>query len=119
MSIKAKPLDGLVPFWHVPEGQGDNDAPTEFNLKPLDGMQHAEVYAECKIADGMVTLSSSAIQLCLKYGLVGWKNFNDDEGQPIGFSRNNIRTVPGDTLLELATRVFNSSYLTAGQEKNS
>jgi hypothetical protein len=117
MAITA--LSGIAPEWYTPEQDGEEGDKTKFHLQPLTSMQHAEMFATCCIEDGMVHLSDKSVQVCLKYGLIGWENFKDESGELIEFSRILISKVPGDTLFELAGRIFKTSMLGDTDKKKS
>jgi len=115
MSITA--LTGLAPEWYTPEQEGDDK--TKFYLKPLTGIEYAQVLATGDIKDGYIGLSAESTALCIKYGLIGWENFKGADGKPIEFSSALISSIPGSYLYPIAHKVFTMSMLAEIDKKKS
>ncbi len=115
MSIQA--LAGLLPAWYTPKGQDDDDKPTRFKVRPLDGEQYGDVAEHVGVVNGAVRLSSRGISQCLKHALIGWENFTGVDGD-VAFFAANFRLIPYLIRVELATHIFIISSLSEEQEKN-
>jgi len=112
-------LEGLAPEWFTPIQDGEDKDKTQFKIKPLDGMTYADVLLECKTdGKGNVQLSTEAKNICIKNGLIDWKNRCDSEGKQIEFSKKEIPKLPGKTIIAIATEIFCISALAGEAEKN-
>ena len=119
MGIQA--LEGLVPAWHTPAGQVEDDPanpPTRFKCKPLDGDEYAEVADHVRLVNGLPRITATGQKLCLMYGLVDWENFKDSSGK-VEFMAGNFRLIPYLERTALTSHIFNVSSLSGEQEKNS
>lgn len=109
-----KPLNNLTQHWFTPEAEADNETPTRFKLKPLDGQQYMAVMLETKAdEDGNLSLSSAGMNLALKHGLVGWENLGD-----VPFSKNSFGRIPALELIGIASEIVRRSTLAEEQVKN-
>lgn len=54
----------------------------------------------------------------LEMGLVGWDNFNDQSGNMIIFSKENLDFIPAKYRSEIAAEIRGENELTEGEEKN-
>lgn len=106
-------ISGLEPEWYTPN-QPDDGAPTEFLLKPLNGMEYAAVLVHSNAAGGV---SIQGVREAIRYGLIDWKNFNDADGKAVPFSQLNSSRINAVTLLELADKILEISELTGDQKK--
>ncbi len=113
MAIKA--IEGLTATWYTPADQDDND-PTRFKVRPLDGEQYGDVADYVALINGEVRITSKGVSVCLKHALIDWDNFNTSDG-PVGFSAHAQRLIPYSTRAELATHIFVTSGLTDEQKK--
>lgn len=112
-------IDNLSPSWYTPECEKDEENPTRFNLRPLDGLEYMEVIAEVtKLESGDFSISSRGMQKAIRSGVVGWENFLGSNGKDIKFSPHNINKIPPLILQELASEVIERSELGAEAEKN-
>lgn len=115
MGIKA--LEGLVPAWYTPIGQDDDDKPTRFKLKPLNGDQYAEVMDHFRVEEERLHVKAAGQKICLKHALVDWENFADSSGD-VEFLPTNFRLIPYSQRTELVTHIMLKSALSEEQEKN-
>jgi len=117
MSIKA--LEKIIASDFITEGDKDDDEPTKFKLKAMDGQQYMGVMAEGnETPEGNITFSDRTMRFTLKHGLVGWSNFNDADGKEIKFSRLNFGRIPVGTLTEIFTEIINRSSPDEDDSKN-
>lgn len=67
-------------------------------------------------------MTSRGGNACLRYGLLGWKNFKDKNGAEIEFDeddrRANIEKLFPLDALDLALKVWDRTFLTEGARKN-
>lgn len=117
MTITA--LSGLVEQEYIPEDDKDSENPTVFRLKPLNGMQYMEVMSEVKRVGDFLRVSGDGLKLAIKYGLVGWKDFYDENGKDVKFNPHTVLRVPSDVLAELADKIISISRLEGTEIKNS
>ena len=114
MGIKA--LEGLVPEWYTPSGQ-DDDRPTRFQFRPLNGRELGQVSDYISIDDGNLMIRAEGVDRCLALSLQDWENFEDSSG-PIRFSRQAMDLIPVGVRRELASKIVARSYLTEDDRKN-
>lgn len=109
----------LTESTYIIEEDRDDEEPTTFKLKPMDGQQYMGVMAEGNLDnDGMMSFSERTMKQTLRYGLVGWDNFNDAEGKAVKFSRMNFGRLPVTVLTELFSEIINISSLSEEDSKN-
>lgn len=117
MTIKA--LTGLVAEWYTPDDERDEAIQSQFKLQPLNGMQYIEIMSHGEaLESGNFLVNHIGRQLLLKYGLVGWKNVEQVNGDPLPFSRNNIEMLPAAILAELGNEILTVSSLVEAERKN-
>ena len=115
MPINA--IEGLAPEWYTPPGQ-DEENPTRFKVRPLDGAEFGEVADAVKFTDtGSPYITSAGRDRALVLALTDWENFNDSKG-PMLYTRNNMRLIPHETRVAIVNRILAISTLTGEQEKN-
>ena len=107
MAINA--ITKIAADWYTPESEREEENPTRFKIQPLNGLQHMEVLND---------LYKSGPFNALRYGLVGWENFSDENGKEIKFSAKNIERIPPLLLSELSTEIVNRSELGEDATKN-
>ena len=107
MAIQA--IEKIAADWYTPESEREEESPTRFKIQPLNGLQHMEVLGD---------LYKSGPFNAIRYGLVGWENFNDENGKPINFSLENVKRVPPVYLSEISTEIINRSELGEAATKN-
>jgi len=93
----------------VSELDEKEDNPTRWKIKRLDGVQYIEV---CRA--GAVDYN-----LAIMYGLVGWENFNDFDGNPVKYSAANIKRIPPLYLQDIGFEIMLKSELKGDARKNS
>jgi len=117
MSITA--AKGFIPEKYIPESQKNETPPAEFTLKPLTGLEYMEVMSEMYRDDkGQIHMPGTALTLAINYGLKGWKNFIDEDGEDVGFSKQAIAFLPAVELSELADKIIAISELGVAERKN-
>lgn len=119
MAIKATSV--IKPDWYTPEDEKEEESPTRFKLKPLDGIQYMDVMSEvAKNLDGDIQITGRGLKLVVKWGVVGWENFVDpDTGKEIKYSPHNMQRVPPLVLSELVSEILERSEIGEDQTKNS
>ena len=114
MAITA--LCKVNPFWFTPESEKEEDKPTRFRLKPLTP---AEYEACMQITDGgALQIPPSSYDTVLRYGLIDWENFPDQDGAALKFSRANFSRIPSVNRIEIAGEILAASMLTEEEAKN-
>lgn len=111
----ATALSVLEASWQEIEG-------SSFLVKPLDGKDMLRV-SDVVTFDkkGNTLINAEACIVLMRHGLLGWKNFADDEGNAVVFSANqedNLARIPFDLVRTLALTIFTNSSLGAEAEKN-
>ena len=116
-----KALNPLVPEWYTPEEEKEDPNPTEFLIRPLSGVERADVEFRHDELHG-ASMTERGARVCLKHGLRGWKNFQDSEG-PVKFNdinpEENMRRLPLSLVTELAFQIWHKSHLNERALKNS
>lgn len=115
-----KALKALKPEFYVPITERDSSTPTRFMLRPLDGIERLDV-AFYRDDFGNISLSSNAAKSALKYGLMGWENFMNEDGSPVLYTADrdaNMKLLPAELVVELATEIWVRSVLTEEERKN-
>lgn len=110
MAITA--MTGLVPEWFSP-AQPECERMTRLLLKPLNGIEHLSVQNE--LAAHRIT---DAQRIALKTGIIDWENIDDESGQPVRFTRENIDLLPVGILAEVSMRIISISRLGESTAKN-
>lgn len=114
MGITA--LSGLEPEWFEPKQPGD-DEKTAFLLKPLTGVEYMQVFMHMLADDEGVGLSERGVTNAIKFGLIGWRNFNNASGEAIPFSRANFDFINGMVLIAIAEKILEISEPSNNQKK--
>ena len=115
MTIKAISTT-LTGDWYIPKSEREEETPTRFYLKPLDGPTGTIVMAELN-AD--FRLSAKGIVTALVKCLTNWENFQDSTGGQIPFSRANMDRIPIAIKNELAEFLLEQAMVTDEDKKNS
>lgn len=110
MAITA--MTGLVPEWFTP-AQPESDRPTRVKIRPLTGLENLEVSAE--IGGGRI---GDAQKIALRFGVVDWENVDDERGNPLPFSLENLKLLPVNVLSEIAIRIIRGSKMDDEKAKN-
>jgi len=117
MAITA--LKKIIKTDFTTEDDRKSENPTIFKLNPMDGLQYMGVMAEGNIdTDGMMTFSERTMKTTLRYGLVGWSNFNDEHGKEIKFSRHSFGKLPVGVLTEIFSEIISISSVDEEDSKN-
>ena len=120
MTIHAS--EPVVPFWYTPESEKDNDNPTRFHLKPLNGVEMFEVRSKIKFdADGQLVTTADCARTVLRAGLLGWENFLASAGAvefDIANRDSNIARIPFAMVSELFSELIKRSTLSETVRKN-
>jgi len=127
MGVKAQ--NQFSPEWFTPtaDDAAEADEPGEvaarFKVRGLTGSQQAEVMPECGISDdgGDLGISGRAMALLLKFGLLDWDNFEDENG-PVRFSkvaRVNQDYLTYPTQVQLAGKIFELTFPVEEDKKKS
>jgi len=104
---------------YIVEDDREDENPTRFKLKPMDGQQYMGVMADGNIdQDGLMSFSERTMKNTLRYGLVNWDNLHDAEGKAIKFSRLNFGRLPVGVLTELFSEIIRLSSLSEDDSKN-
>ncbi len=117
MAIRA--LNPFAPFWYTPRGEEGQEKPTRFKIRGLDGTELGYLSPELVVdeAKGMVTgMSGKGLELALRYGLLDWENFENDQG-PVRFSVGSFGKIPYVIRGELAMNILAASYVQEAEKK--
>lgn len=118
--MTTKALTGLVAEWFTPADQADDETPTRYKLKPLNGLQFMEVAQHGNVdGDGAFTPNHKGRLLLLHHGLKDWENVVDDKDESLGFNLARIKFIPTTHLVEISNELLMRSALGAEAEKNS
>jgi hypothetical protein len=120
MALRA--ASPLAPFWYEPEGQAGE--PTRFQIRGLTGLELAEVNTEAKpdFESKTVRFGAAAMRVALQYALLGWENFQAEDGGNLEFDAKNriasIEKLPFDVIGELFGEILKASRVGADKQKN-
>lgn len=107
--------------WFTPAGQ-DDENPTRFEVQGLTGSQQAMLAPEiAEVGERDFILPGRAVHLLLRYGLIDWDNFCDDNG-PVKFNGDataNQDRIPYDLQAQIASHIFQISQMSANVKKKS
>lgn len=118
MPIVAR--SNFTPVDYIPTSERDEENPTKFQLKPLNGMEHMRVLNHITTnADGETMVDDTGIELALKHGLIGATNLVDEDGNDVGLNRFTRNSIPFGVLVELATKILAITNMTGDARKNS
>lgn len=109
-------LKGLAPEWFTPEDQENDDNPARYHLRPLKPPQIAKLQQHFNGETGAI--GALGLYEAAKAGIVDWENVNDQEGDPMKFTRANIDELQYGRLLEIGGQVLANSFLTGEDRKN-
>ena len=108
--------DVLTPTW-----ESIND--TDFYLKPLSGIEFMEVAEDVKFdLNGNALISAKTCQVILNYGLQGWRNYRDPNGEEIAFSGSqhaNISRIQMEDIKPVTLAILAKSTLGVDDQKKS
>lgn len=117
MAIKA--ISKLTEEWYTPEDQrglDESERPARFKIKPLNGIQSAELINELRQDGDKMFFTKTGLKLALNYGLVGWENI-DIDGQDLNYSVANMSRIPATYLHEVAGEILEKSTLSGEDQK--
>jgi len=117
MAIKAR-KSKILPIMYIPQEEEGSDNPTQFKLKPLDGLEYMDVLLHAKVnSEGEVELEPAGLKVALKFGLIGSKNLTDELGNV------DVELIPTELdsvlLIELAKKIMEISNVSDEERKNS
>lgn len=117
MEITA--LTGLEPEWWTPPGQPETGDEVAFYIKPLTSIEYAMVMMYSVTDDEGIGVSERGFKNALKFGLIGWRNVRDQNGDPVEFSRLAVNTTHGLGIyyMALANKIITISEVGAAQKK--
>lgn len=108
--IRLKPYDFVLPY------EKDEDDHTIWKLKPLTGSEKEL----CMTAtDNGLRFTPDKYDKALKLGLIGWEKYNDENGTPVEFNKENFDQIETDDRVLLAFEIFYNTNLSGEQSKNS
>lgn len=112
----AKSAPRITSFDHVLAGDKDSDNKTKFHLRSLSTTQKME------ITDAINAGAGSAVYWKLvRYGLLGWENFLDENDKQTAFSESmseNIERLTPAQIIEIGLEILKASSLTDEERKN-
>lgn len=122
MAIRT--IKSLAPAWFTPRSQKGVEDPAEFKVRGLTGHQQALVGTEVTITErGDLQFSAKGILLILRFGLLDWRNVNDDDDNPVEFAGHTPRQIQDmlhyNDQVALAAQIFNQSFLNIEDKKKS
>ena len=110
----------IASSFYILSGQEDEEQPAKIKIKPLDGEQYLEVFAESdQTRGGDLKLTGLGLKLALRHGIIGWENIFGENGKRIKFSPHNVKMLPMEVLAEVASEIVNRSSPDEDELKNS
>lgn len=119
MAIKA--LNPFAPFWYTPKSEEGAPNPTKFKIRGMDGAEQGYVATELLLDEGsraVIGFTGKGLELTLRYGLLDWENFANDDG-PVACVPSNFALIDYNTRCKLATRILSASYVSPEEKKTS
>ena len=111
---------GLTNEKYIPESEKNEPNPAEFTLKPLNGLEFMEVMNEMyRDENGVLRMPGEALKKAINFGVRGWKNFLDPQGEDVPFNKSNIPLIPAPVLSDLANKIISISEVGVAERKNS
>lgn len=106
----------VAPTWYTPIAEEDEEMPTRFKLRPLTPPQ----LESCLVTSGSGGFSfpPSKYSEILRYGLVEWDGFTDEDDVVIECHPRNHHRIPMRIRMELAGELLVMSQLTEDDQKN-
>lgn len=117
MAVKA--LNPIAPRWYTPKSEEGSENPTRFKIRGLNGNEQGYVWPELVVDNELKTvtgMTGKGLELALRYGLVDWENFSNDQG-PVAFSVQNFAFIDYGLRTELAMVIVAASYVTPEEKK--
>ena len=121
--MKIRAVGKLVPDWYIPIFEKDESVPAQFLLKPLRDIEKLEMSEKVVTdKDNNMILSAGLCRVIIGYGLVDWKNFLDENDEPVKFSgsmERNIGMLPTEVIQDLAAEILQRTYVPSDDKKKS
>lgn len=111
----------LISKWFIPitEQEKDKDQQKSFQIRPLTSVELWEVNTHMKLIDAEhIGLSFEGQKAALNYGLLAWKNVEDDKGSPAKCHLLNWPKVDSWSLNAVSREIIEMSELTEAERKN-
>lgn len=111
----------ITPFWFTPKSEEGKPQPTRFQLKPLTGLEIADVNAGTVIEEDRVRYTGRAFRTALQHGLLGWENMLEPNGKVVPFTGNkqdNFSRLRFDIVMQLFDEIMLNSEIKEEAEKN-
>jgi len=112
--VARKKID---PVWFTPDAYAEDEDPVAFKIKPLSGSQAVEVGAEVAEIAGQMRVTGHGLNLAIRYGLAGWRNYIDERGKEIKFNFLAAQNLPAEILSDLAVEIYEMSNLGEEEKK--
>lgn len=110
----------IASSWYTLADQKDEEQPAKIKIKPLDGEQYMEVFAESEqTRSGDLKLTGLGLKMTIRYGIIGWDNIFDSNGKKLKYSPHNIKQLPMEVLSEVASQIMDISSPDEEESKNS
>lgn len=112
----AKSAPRITSFDHVLAGDKDSDNKTKFHLRSLSTTQKMEITDTINAGAG-----SAVYWKLVRYGLLGWENFLDENDKQTAFSESmseNIERLTPAQIIEIGLEILKASSLTDEERKN-
>jgi len=107
----------VEPTWFTPEDQEGDPQPSRFKVRPLTAGEQAEVLATMQASGGRAT--AVTFRECFVRGVIEIENVTNSEGKAIRYAQQMITTDLLDTINDVGAHIFNISFLTEDERKNS
>jgi len=112
----AKSKTKLQPYWYTMESEREQENPTRWYIQPLKPAQR-ELLTTFDSHRNLGFHMHSYNQALL-FSLIDWQNFNDEDGDPVIFSKENFELMDEVDRTYLALEIYNGSYLKEQERKN-
>lgn len=117
----AKALNPFAPFEYVTLADRELPEPerTKFRLRGLNGSEFGHIAPELLLDDSTLAgCTGKGLDMALRYGLLGWENFENDKGA-VAFHPHNFALIEHSVRAELAMQVIAASYVHKAEKKTS
>jgi len=105
---------------YILPSQADDTNPTRYKIRPMNGMEHMDVLSITDLDEnGHMRYKGPALKKVINYGLKGWENLLNSDGEEVKFSPAEINNLSPIDLHYIATEIINISELTGDERKNS
>lgn len=113
------PVDSLTRAEFVLPSQKDEANPATFELQPLSGVRAMEAMSYLEILpNGDAIIRGEGLGLIIRYGLKGWKNVLDENGEDLPFNPVNVDCLGAVYLNAIANHLVSISNF-GGREKKT